>query len=211
MTNRPVQHTGIPIIQTIQWLLDRTVEHRKRFRLFLLELQQLGAKHRSQWQSRHGRDKHDSTHHPSQLFEHDTGHTAHHCQREEYGNHRQRRCDNGNSDLIRSMNGCLFRIGTTLNMCSNIFQYYNGVVHHHTDSNRERRQWNDINRIPGNGQINKWGNQWKRDGDTDNQCCTPTSQEKEYHDYHKQQGIEYRFSQTVDCIQNVIGSIYDNP
>ena len=88
-----------------------------------------------------------------------------------------------------------------------VFKYHNRIIHHHTDSDRKRRKRDDINRISTNSQVNERGNQRKRNGDTDNQCCTPTSQEKEHDDDNEEQGINNGFRQTVDGVQNVVGSI----
>ena len=88
-----------------------------------------------------------------------------------------------------------------------VFKYHNRIIHYHTDSDRKRRKRDDINRISTNSQVNERGNQRKRNGDTDNQCCTPTSQEKEHDDDNEEQGINNGFRQTVDGVQNVVGGI----
>ena len=133
MTHRPVEHTCIPVVQAIQCVLYRPEEYPEHFGLFTLQAEQLRTEHRRQRQSRNGGYKHNGAHHPAQLLEQHAGHTGYHSQREEYGNHRQRRSHYGNSHLVRSVNCCLLRVGTALDMCRDILQHHNGIVHHHTD------------------------------------------------------------------------------
>ncbi len=92
-------------------------------------------------------------------------------------------------------------------MGRHVFEHHNRIIHHHTDSNGERRKGDDINRIPTDGQVNERGNQRKRDGNTDNQRCTPASQEEEHDDYHEEQCIHDSFRQTIDGVKDVVGSI----
>ena len=107
--------------------------HPEHLGLFTLQAEQLRTEHRRQRQSRNGGYKHNGAHHPAQLLEQHAGHTGYHSQREEYGNHRQCRSHYGNSHLVRSVNRCLLRVGTALDMCRDILQHHNGIVHHHTD------------------------------------------------------------------------------
>ena len=92
-------------------------------------------------------------------------------------------------------------------MRCHVFEYHNRIIHHHTDSNRKGRKRDNINRIPGNSQINKGGNQRKRNRDTDNQGCTPASQEKEHDNDNEQQSIHYGFRQTINRVQDIVRRI----
>ena len=138
VTDCPVEHTRIPVVQSVQCMFYRAEEYPEHLRLLALQTEQLRTKHRRQRQSGDSGYKHNGTHHPAQLLEQYTGHTGHHRQREEYGNHRQCRSHNGDSHLVRAMHRRLLRVGTALDVCRDILQYHNGIVHHHTDSNGKR-------------------------------------------------------------------------
>ena len=84
-------HTCIPVVQAVQCVLYRPEEYSEHLGLFTLQAVQLRTEHRLQRQSRNGGYKHNGAHHPAQLLEQHAGHTGYHGQREEYGNHRQRR------------------------------------------------------------------------------------------------------------------------
>ena len=55
------------------------------------------------------------------LFEQDTRHTGYHRQRQEHGQHGQRRSDNGDGYLIGRMYGGLLRLATPLDMGRYVF------------------------------------------------------------------------------------------
>ena len=63
----------------------------------------------------------EDTNDPTQLFEQDTCHTGYHRQRQEHGQHGQRRSDNRDGYLIGRMYGSLLRLATPLDMGRYVF------------------------------------------------------------------------------------------
>ena len=110
------------------------------------------------------------------------------------------------------MNSSLLRLGTTFDMSSHILQNHNSIVHHITNSNRQTGKWNNIQRPTlCYRQINERGNQWHRNGNTNNYRGAPTPQENKHNQHHKEYGIHNGFRQTVDGIQNIIRCIDNYP
>ena len=199
-----VNYTAIPCIEFVEHALDRDVEYVIEYAVLLLQLEQLRTEHGSQGKCRHSRYRKDNTHHPAQLFEHDTHHTTSQRHGEEHGNHRKRRSDNGDGHLIGSMDSSLLGVGTTLDVGSNVLQHHNSIVHHHTDGNRKTGQRNHIQRSIGDSQIDERGHQRNGNGNGNHEGGTPTSEEEEYHDNYEQESIEHGLNQTADRVLNVL-------
>ncbi|OAV65393.1 hypothetical protein Barb6_02886 [Bacteroidales bacterium Barb6] len=108
------------------------------------------------------------------------------------------------------MYGSLFRLASPLNVGSNVFQYHNGIIDHHTDGYGEGAERNNVQRVPRCKQISKGGNQRNGDCQNDNEGCPPTSQEKEYDQHHENKSDADGFYQTVYRVQNVGGGIHDD-
>ena len=88
-------------------------------------------------------------------------------------------------------------------MRRHILQHHNGIVHHVTNSDRETRQGNHVERTACCIQVDERGNQRHRDGDDNNGCRTPSTQEDEHHQCHKQHGVGNRLFEGADRVQDV--------
>ena len=207
MTHGLVDHAAIPSIQAIESTLHRCEEDGIEAAVLLLQTQHLRAEHRGQCQGRHGRYREDYTHHPTQLLEHHTHHATGQCHGEEHGNHRQRRGYNGDGHLIGSVDSCLLGVRATLDMCSHVLQYHDGVVHHHTDSDRETGERNHVERTVGDCQVDERGNQRDGDGDGDNEGGTPATEEEEHHKHYEEQGVEHRLGKSADGVLDILRGV----
>ena len=175
--------------------------------MLLLQLQHLRAEHGGEGKRRYGRYGEDHTHHPTQLLEHDTHHTASQGHGEEHGNHGERRGHYRDGHLIGGMDGGLLGVGTTLDMRGHVLEHHDGIVDHHTDGDRETGQRNHIERTVGNGQVDERG--YQRDGnrDGDDEGGAPASEEEE-HDYdNEQEGVEHGLGQAADRVLDILRSV----
>ena len=81
-------------------------------------------------------------------------------------------------------------------MGRDILQYYDGVVHHHTNSNGERTHRDNIERIPRKHKVDKRTYQGDRDGKNNDNGSTPTPKEEEDHQHNHSKGDKDGLSQT---------------
>ena len=101
------------------------------------------------------------------------------------------------------------RIFTTFYVTGNILEHHNRIIDHHTDGNGERTQGDDIDRRIGNAQIDKRHNQGDRDSDTDDDRCTPLTEEEQHNQHDEQQRVQHRLLQRVHTVLDVVGEVVD--
>ena len=100
-----------------------------------LEPEELRAQHRNKRKRTDGRNDHDDADDPSELLEHESGHTLDHCKRQEHRKHGKSRSYHGYTDLLGRMNCSFLRFCSPLKMCRYVLQHYDGIIHNHTDGN----------------------------------------------------------------------------
>ena len=166
-------------------------------------------KHRGQRYCRHGRHADHDRDDPSQLAEQDTGHTRDHGQRQEHRNNHQRSGDDRQPHLIGTVDCRLAGARTAFDMCRDVFEHHDGVVHHHTDCDRKRRERDDVQCRARSEQVYECRHQRYRDGQADDECRPPTSQERHHYDDHEYEGQQHGFGQRVDTVLNLIGTVHD--
>ena len=157
--------------------------------MHLARLEQLACQHRCQRNSHQSRSTYHDSYNPAQLLEHDTGHTRQHCQRHKHSHNHQGSSNNRYPHLVGRIDSRLTRILAAVNVLRDILQHHNRIVHHHTDSHRQRTHRDDIQRRARHLQVDKCHNQGNRDSDTDNQRRAPLAQEEKHHQHHKQQRV----------------------
>ena len=175
--------------------------------MLLLQAQHLRAEHWREREGGHRGNRHDDTHHPSELLEEHTRHTAHHRQREEHGNHGERRSNNGYSHLVRSVDGSLLRRRPSLDVRGDVFEHHNGIIHNVTNGDGQTRQGNHVERTACGIQIDERGDERHWDGDGDDERSTPAAQEDEHDEHHENQGVGDCFGERVDRVENVLRSV----
>ena len=207
MANSPVDFLLIPQVELVEPTLNRSIHFLEELALLLLQAQHLRAEHWCEGKGGNGGNRHDDTHHPSELFEEHTRHTTDHCQREEHGNHGERRGNNRYCHLVRSVNGCLLRRRPSLNVGGDVFEHHNGIIHNVTDGNGQTRQGNHVERTACSIKINERGDERHWDGDGDDERSTPAAQEDEHDEHHENQGIDNRFGECVNRVENVLRGV----
>ena len=197
------QHATIEVVETLHHGINLTLEPC----LLRTLLHHQGAEYRRKGDGRNGRNGQRNGHHPTHRVEEDTGHTRHHRQRQEHGNRRQRTTHYRDTYLLRSEDGGLLGLGSAVDVGRNILQHHNGVIDHHTDSNRERRHGDNVQRLARSQDVNHGSQKRNRNRQHDDNRCTPATQEEEYHNHHEQQGRDNRIAQRIDGRDNIIRRI----
>ena len=78
------------------------------------------------------------------------------------------------------MNGCLLRLRTTLNMCRNILQDHNSIIHHITDSDGQTGHGNHVQGTACDIEVDERCHQGKWNSNGNDDSSTPTAQEDKY-------------------------------
>ena len=89
-----------------------------------------------------------------------------------------------------------------LNVCCNVLEYHNGVVHHVTDGDAQTRQRNRVQRTAGYKEVYERCNEREGDCNTDDDGCPPASEEDEHHQHHEYKCVD-------DCLGEGIYSLLD--
>ena len=177
--------------------------------MYFLGFQQFGAEHRRERDSHEGGGTADYRHYPSQLMEHDTRHTGEHRQRHEHGYEHKGCCDNGHPNLIGSIDRCLMRVFSTLDMARYILQHHNSIIHHHTDSDSERTERDDIQRGVRHTEVYERHDEGNRNGYTDDDGSTPFTKEEEHDEHDEEERVKHRLFEGVDGVLDILrGVVY---
>ena len=155
-----------------------------------LEAQELRAEHRDERKRTDSRHDHDDADDPSELLEHETCHTLDHGQREEHGKHCQCRRDYRDTHLLGRMHRRLLWLRTSLQMCRDVLQHHDGVVHDHTDGDRESRHRHDVEGVACSPQIHQRCKEGDRNRKHDDEGRTPSSEEEVNDEHHDEEGHE---------------------
>ena len=176
----------------------------------LTRFENLRAEHRGERDSDDGRSTANDGNDPAELLKHDTSHTGKHCKRHEYSHEHKRSSDYGYPYLIRSIDSCLARILAAIHMLGDILEHHDSIVHHHTDSDIERTERDDVERAACNSQVDKCHHEGDRNGEAHDKCCTPATQEEEHYEDHKQKCVTNGFLQRIDGVLDVFRRVVDN-
>ena len=95
-------------------------------------------------------------------------------------------------------------------MGSHVFQYHDGIVHHHTYRNGQGTEGNNIEGISGYQQIGKRRKKRNRDGQDNDKGRAPSPQKDEYHQHYHDKRNDNGLFQAVHRIEDIIGGIHDN-
>ena len=98
-----------------------------------LEAQELRTKHRNEGQRTDCGNDHDDAGYPSELLEHQTGHTLDHGKRKEHREHGESRSNYGNTHLLSRMHCSLLRLRSSFKMRRDVLENHDGVIDDHTD------------------------------------------------------------------------------
>ena len=166
--------------------------------MHFLRFEQFGTEHRGQRDSN-----------PSQFFKHDTCHTGQHRHRHEYRYKHEGRRDDGNPHLVGGIDRCLMRILATFDMSGDILQDHNRIIDHHTDSDSQRTEGDDVDRRVSQTEVDKRHNEGNRNRDTNDDGSTPFAEEEEYHEYHEEKGITDGLLQRINGVLDVLRTLED--
>ena len=81
-------------------------------------------------------------------------------------------------------------------MCRNILKHHNRIIYNHTNSDRERTEGDNIQRIPRNKQVDEGGNKRNWDRQDNDKCSLPATKEDKHNKHHDKEGDE-------DCLLKV--------
>ena len=206
----PAEQSRVARVEGVESALDGVIKRAEGLGRFALQAQQTRAKHRRQREGSHGGNDHDDAHHPAQLFEEHAGHARDHRQGEEHGDHRQRGGDDRDGHLVCAMYSRLRRRRAALDVGRNVLQDHDGVVHHHTDGDRKRRERDDVDRVARDGQIDERGDEREWDGDRNDQRGPPATEKEEDDKHDEEQGVEHRLREAVDGLEDVLRRVPDD-
>ena len=108
------------------------------------------------------------------------------------------------------MNGGTSGATTTFDVRCHIFEYHNGIIHHHTNGHGQGAERNDVQTSTRSAQVYKGSNERNRNCNNNNNRCTPASEEGQHHKNNEKESIHYRFGKSADGELNVFGSIHDH-
>ena len=150
-----------------------------------LFFQHLAGEHRDECDGGCGRDAHHDGDDPAEFLEHDAGHAGKHRQRHEHSHDDQRRRDNRDPHLVGSADGSFTWILASFYVFGDVLQYHDSVVHHHSDSYRQRCHRHYVQRAVGDEQVDERGDQrdWYREADDDG--ASPFAEEHKHHEHHE--------------------------
>ena len=94
-------------------------------------------------------------------------------------------------------------------MSGDILQDHNRIIDHHTDSDSQRTEGDDVDRRVSQTEVDKCHNEGNRNRDTDDDGSTPFAEEEEYHKYHEEKGISDRLLQRIDGVLDVLRTLED--
>ena len=100
------------------------------FLAFLAMLEQLGAHHRSQAQRNPCRDQDGNRQRDRELAEEPAHNVSHKQQRNQHGNQRNRKGDDGEPNLSRPVEGRIERRISGFQVAVDVFDHHDGVIHH---------------------------------------------------------------------------------
>ena len=101
------------------------------------------------------------------------------------------------------------RVLSTLDVTGDVLEHDDRIVHDHTDGDGERTERDDIERRIGNRQVDKRHDKGDRNGDTDDECCTPSAEEEEHNEYDEDKGVHDGFFEGVDGVLNGLREVVD--
>ena len=105
------------------------------------------------------------------------------------------------------MDGCLLRRRPSFDVGSDVFEHHNGIVHNITNGNGQTRKGNHVERTACGIQIDERGDERHWDGDGDDERSTPAAQEDKHNEHNENQGIENRFGECVNRVENVLRGV----
>src|SRR5690554_2471363 len=208
--NRKGQGALVKIIQSTQKPLN-TIKNPFNGTLFPRGVlpQHLRGQHGRKRKCGNGGCCNDQGYNPAQGPKHNATQSRNQCQREEHSHHGQRGGYHSQPHLIGSINGRFTRRCTLFNMCGDVLQNNNGIVHHHANRDGKRRQGNDVYGISGGIQINKGYDKRNGNGQDNDKGSPPSSQEKEYHQNNKNTCVQDGTGETAYRTFNKFRSIKD--
>ena len=94
------------------------------------------------------------------------------------------------------MYSCLLRVTSSLDMGRNVLKHHDRIIHNHTNSNRERTEGDNIQRISRNKQVDEGGNKRNWNRQDNDKCSLPATKEDKHNEHHDEEGDE-------DCLLKV--------
>ena len=173
-----------------------------------LETQELRTEHRNEGEGSDSGDDHDDAGDPSELLEHDSGHTLDHGQRHEHGKHGQCGSDDGYTHLLGRMHGSFLRLCTTLKMRRDVLKHHNGIVDHHTDGYGQGGHRDNVQCVACSPEIHERCKERDRDRKDDDECGPPSSEEEINHEHHYEEGHQNGLLQGIESIENVVRAVH---
>ena len=173
-----------------------------------LEAEELRTEHRNKGKRTDCRDNHDDTCNPSELLEHHTGHTLDHGKRHEHREHCKGRRNNRDTHLLCCMHGRFLWLGTLLQMCRDVLENHDRVVHNHTDRNGERGHRHNVQGVSCSPKIHQGRKKRHRNREHDDECRSPSSEEEVNHEHHDKEGHEDSLLKGIQSVENVVRAVH---
>ncbi len=149
MTHAPPEHARIEVVETLHHGIDTALEPR----LGGVEFHHHRRQHGGEGYGGDGRYGKRDGNHPTHRVEEDTRHTLNHGEGEEHGDGGKRTAHDRDTHLLGGEDGRLLGFRAAVDVRGDVLQHHNGVVDHHTDGDRERRERNDVERLARGQQI----------------------------------------------------------
>ena len=207
---RPADHAGIAAGDEIQEPVHRGEELLIEPGAFLLRPEQARAEHRHERERRGGGHDHDDAHDPSELPEHDAGEAADHREGHEHAEHREGGRDHGDTHLGSSVHRSLLRFLAAGKVRGNVLEHHYGVVHHHSDRDRQGRHRYDVQRVAGREQVEQRSQQGDRDGEDDDERRLEVAEEEEHDQHDHEEGDDDGLQKGVDGVDDLGGAVDDS-
>ena len=166
--------------------------------LALLPHQQFGRQHRGDGQRSEGRDDHRARDHHAEFAEQAAGHALHEDDREEHGDQRDRRRDDGEEDLLGAFDAGLLGRHAAFDADVDVLGHHDGIVDHQPDREHHGQHRQHVDREPGDVHQEERADERDRDHDARDERHAPVAQEEEDDDDDQDEGLVDGLSHLVD-------------
>ena len=220
MGEAPAEEAGVGAVDGVEGAQDGTVVEVALalavIFLFLLFaekegalLENLAGEHGDEGDGRRGGDADHDGDDPAQLLHEDTHHARQHGEGHEDGHEDEGGGDDGSPHLVGGADGRFARVLAAVDMFRYILQDDDGVVDDHADGHGEGGQGDDVERAVGQEEVDEGGDEGDGDGEGDDDGGAPVAQEDEYHEDDEEEGVEDGLGESVDGVDNLLGTVTD--
>ena len=164
----------------------------------VVRLQEIGRHHRRQRARDEQRAQHGHDDGEAERAEELARDAAHERDRNEHGDDRQRRRDDGEADLDRGVHGRLFRLLAHAQVPHDVLDLDDRVVDQDADDERQREQRQNVQRVAERPDRPERRNDRQRQGDGGNGRRAPVAQEQPHDDDRENRAFDQHFHRGVE-------------